>query len=297
MFRGTKTAVLAALLSLSPLPALAHGLSLEPSADPWLTLPLLASGLLYLVGHLRLAFRRQRRSGWPVIRRALLFAGGWLLLVLPVATPLHDWGEESFAAHMIEHEIVMVLAAPLLAMSRPLGILLWGCPGPVRRWLLRAGRRGGLGRLWRRLTDPLVATALQAIVLWGWHVPPAFDAAVASSPLHALQHLTFLASAVLFWWALAYGREGHRGFGMGAFCQFLTVLHTGLLAALLVFARTPWYASYTHQHGSLTPLEDQQLAGLVMWVPAGLVHTAAALALFALWLNGAGRNRPVLWAD
>lgn len=287
-------AVAAILLAAGP--AFGHGSAAggggEVGIDPWLGLPLLVSGLLYAVGLLRLALRRRRAV---VGRRAMLFAGGWLLLALPVATPLHDWGLESFAAHMVEHEIIMVLAAPLLALSRPLGVLLWGLPGTVRRGLVRGSRRSLRG-LWRRLTEPMTATALQAVVLWVWHVPAAFETAVHVPAAHALQHASFLATAVLFWWSLSFGRAGRRGYGLGAFCQFLTALQSGLLGALLTFARTPWYPTYAVPGGRLSPLEDQQLAGLVMWVPAGLVHAGAAFVLIALWLNRSGRQRDVVWA-
>ncbi|MBP2310605.1 cytochrome c oxidase assembly protein [Azospirillum melinis] len=286
-------------LLLLPSPALAHGSSGESIAfEPWLGLPLLLSGMLYLTGSLRLAARRHRPGGG---RRTLLFAGGWLLLALPLATPLHLWGGRSFAAHMVEHEIIMVLAAPLLALARPLGVLLWGIPGGVRRRLVQAGRQPLRG-VWRPVTGPLTATALQTAVLWLWHIPAAFEAAVHSPVLHALQHMSFLASAVLFWWALAFGRAGRHGYGLGALCQFLTALQSGLLGALLTLAGTPWYPTYAiRTEGRLSPLEDQQLAGIVMWIPAGLVHAGAAFVLIALWLNGPrrrpGRNRDVLWAE
>ena len=291
---------------LAPAPALAHGVGIgsggigDVPGEVWLGLPLLLCGLLYLVGSVRLAARRRR--GAAIGRRTLLFAGGWLLLALPLGTALHDWGGTSFTAHMVEHEIIMVLAAPLLALARPLGVLLWGLPDGLRRRLVRAGRHRLRGA-WRRLTAPLTATAVQAVVLWLWHVPVAFEAAVHVPVVHALQHVSFLTAAVLFWWSLSVGGVGRRGYGLGAFCQFLTALQSGLLGALLTFSRTPWYPTYAAQTGgSLSPLEDQQLAGLVMWVPAGMVHAVGAFVLIALWLNAAGkeragRTRDVLWAE
>ena len=284
-------------LLLVPTSALAHGSSETLAFKPWLGLPLLLSGLLYLAGSLRLAARRR---GPAAGRRTLLFAGGWLLLALPLMTSLHLWGSRSFAAHMVEHEIIMVLAAPMLALARPLGVLLWALPDGMRRRLVHAGRRTLRG-LWRHVTSPLTATILQAVVLWLWHIPAAFEAAVHSPALHALQHASFLASAVLFWWALAFGRTGRHGYGLGALCQFLTALQSGLLGALLTLAGMPWYPTYAARtDGRLSPLEDQQLAGIVMWIPAGLVHAGAAFVLIALWLNGPRRlrrNHDVLWAE
>jgi len=145
------------------------------------------------------------------------------------------------------------------------------------------------------LTNPLVATGVQTMVLWSWHLPRMFEAALASPPMHALQHASFLASAVLFWWAMARRRTGY---GIGALCQFVTSLQTGMLGALMTFSASIWYPSYAGPGpGVLTALEDQQLAGLIMWIPAGLVHVGAALAMIALLLRTPGRSRHVVWAD
>jgi putative membrane protein len=278
-------------------PALAHEASGGSASsglpgDPWLSAPLLLTGGLYLIGQWRLAARR-RRGGRFGNRRTLLFAGGWLMLALPIVTPLHLLGECSFAAHMIEHEIIMIVAAPMLAASRPLGILLWSLPGGARAGLVRFGRRGGVRRSWAFITSAMVATVVQALVLWLWHLPPAFEAALASPVVHAAQHACFLVSAVLFWWSM--GRRA--AYGVAAFCQFLTLLQTGLLGALMSLSTGIWYARYAGNQSGLTALEDQQLAGLIMWIPAGMVHTGAAMLLIAALLRASGARRHVAWAD
>jgi putative membrane protein len=282
--------LLVAALLLWGEPALAHEASGGLPVDPWLSAPLLLTGCVYLMGWRRLALRRRGRFRH---RRTLLFGGGWLMLALPIVTPLHLLGERSFTAHMVEHEIIMIVAAPLLAASRPLGVLLWSLPDGVRRGLVRIGRRGGLRRGWAFVTSAMVAMVVQALVLWLWHLPPAFDAAVASPPVHAAQHVSFLASAVLFWWSM-----GQRAkYGVGAFCQFLTLLQTGMLGALMSFSTGVWYGSYAGNQGGLTALEDQQLAGLIMWIPAGMVHAGAAMFLIAALLRTSGDQRRVAWAD
>jgi len=274
-------------------PALAHEASGEFPVDPWLTMPLLLTGCLYLAGQCRLALRRRRAGIRFRHRRAMLFAGGWLMLALPVATPLHLLGERSFTAHMIEHEIIMIVAAPLLAASRPLGVLLWSLPDGARRGLVRVGRRGGVKRGWAVVTSAMVATVVQALVLWLWHLPPAFEAALASPPVHAAQHVSFLVSAVLLWWSM--GRRAK--YGVAAFCQFLTLLQTGMLGALMSFSEGIWYPSYAGNRSGLAALEDQQLAGLIMWIPAGMVHAGAAMLLIAALLRVSGSQRHVAWAD
>jgi putative membrane protein len=282
--------LLVAALLLWGEPALAHEASDGLPVDPWLSAPLLLTGCVYLMGWRRLASRRRGKFRH---RRTLLFALGWLMLALPIVTPLHLLGERSFTAHMVEHEIIMIVAAPLLAASRPLGVLLWSLPDGVRRGVVRVGRRGGLRRGWGLVTSALVATVVQALVLWLWHLPAAFDAAVGSPPVHAAQHVSFLASAVLFWWSM--GRRAK--YGVGAFCQFLTLLQTGMLGALMTFSSAPWYGSYAGNQGALTALEDQQLAGLIMWIPAGMVHAGAAMFLIAALLRTSGGRRHVAWAD
>jgi putative membrane protein len=280
-------------------PALAHERSGELPADPWLSLPLLLTGCLYLAGQLRLASLRRRRRQDHQYRqrfrygRALLFGAGWLMLALPIATPLHVLGERSFTAHMVEHEIIMIVAAPLLAASRPLGILLWSLPARARRALVRLGRRGGLRQGWAFMTSATVATVIQALVLWLWHLPAAFETALASPAAHAAQHVSFLASAVLFWWSM--GRRAK--YGEAAFCQFLTLLQTGMLGALMSFSTGIWYRGYSEGLDGLTALEDQQLAGLIMWIPAGMVHAGAAMLLIAALLRTAGGRRHVQMAD
>ncbi|MDT7604479.1 MAG: putative rane protein, partial [Acidobacteriota bacterium] len=114
-----------------------------------------------------------------------------------------------------------------------------------------------------------------------------FQATLRSEWVHTAQHLSFLVSALLFWWALVHGRQGLMGYGAGVLYMFTTMVHSGLLGALITFAGTVWYPAYGGLTASwgLTPLEDQQLGGLIMWIPAGLVYIVAGLALFAGWLR------------
>ena len=137
------------------------------------------------------------------------------------------------------------------------------------------------------LTQPFTALSILAVLLWIWHLPRLYQQTLASDLVHALQHASFLISALLFWWALIHGRAGRIGYGAAVFYVFGTALHSGALGALLTFAPEPLYSPYLATTGpwGLTPLEDQQLAGLVMWIPAGLSYLVAALVLMASWLR------------
>lgn len=246
--------------------------------DAWVVGPLLVSLGWYATGYLRLRARsavataHRASAGW--------FLAGWLVLAAALVTPLHEAGERSFAAHMIEHELLMLVAAPLMVLSRPLGIALWAFPHAARQALAALGR--GIGTPWRALTAPITATLLQAMALWLWHAPRLFDLALANAAWHVVQHLAFLVTALLFWWAVLHGRERRVGVSVG--CLFFTATVSGALGALMAFSSSPWYAGYA-ANGldafGLTPAEDQQLAGLLMWIPGGLVHALAGLAMFA----------------
>lgn len=281
-------AVAIAIGSAWPVVANAHGGEAHAGPpgwtfDAWVSVPLALSLLWYLAGALRLRARSRAR---PAHARSLRwFLAGWLVLAAALVTPLHEAGERSFAAHMLEHELLMLVAAPLLVLSRPLGVALWALPAP---WRAHAGGAGRLlGPPWRLSTAPILATLVQAAVLWLWHAPALFDLALARPGWHVVQHICFLGSALLFWWAMLHG--GERRVGVAVACLFFTAMVSGVLGALMALSSSPWYAGYTAaglDGFGLSPAEDQQLAGLLMWVPGGLVHVAAALVLLARRLGG-----------
>jgi cytochrome c oxidase assembly factor CtaG len=261
--------------------------------EPWLLASLGLGVGLYALGGLR----RWRRSatGRPRLRRqALLFAAGWLTLAAAAVSPLHAAGGQSFTLHMIEHELLMLVAAPLLVLSRPLGAMIWAFPIGGRRALGAVGRHAAVRSLWRSLTAPVVATLLQAAALWFWHAPGLFDLALGSEPWHIAQHLSFFVSALLFWQAMLDPDRGPARLGLAAVCLFATSLAAGALGALMAFSESPWYARYAAlglAPFGLTPTQDQQLAGLLMWIPGGLVHVGAALALIGAALRASDTQR------
>lgn len=260
-----------------------HAASAVPgwTPDASVVAPLLLAAALYATGFSRLW--RRSGGGREVHRRnAVRFAAGWLILAGALLSPLHAAGERSFTLHMIEHELIMVPAALLLAISSPLAVMLWALPASMRRWLGGASRIGWLIVPWRLLTGPVTATIMQAIALIAWHAPMLFDRALRHDGWHIAQHISFLASALCFWWAMTQARG--RGQMLSALCLFATSLIGGGLGALMAFAASPWYAGYaampTMDFG-LSPAEDQQLAGLIMWIPGGMAHAGAALWLLA----------------
>lgn len=273
--------------------AAAHGGSNpDPAwtADPWILLPLLGFGVCYAGGLIRL-WQRSRRGVRPLAWRAAFGIAGWLSLCAALLSPLHWLGERLFTFHMIEHEIVMAVSAPLLVAARPLATLLWGLPVMAARAARGVVTSRRMRSLWRWLTNGTSATIFHAIAIWGWHAPALFDAAVTNLALHRVQHLSFLATAVLFWWSVLWRSSR----GVATWHLFATMMHTAVLGALMALAPRVLYTAQTQTASDwgLTALEDQQLAGLIMWIPAGTIYAGAALAMAALWINQSSRNEMV----
>ena len=168
---------------------------------------------------------------------------------------------------------------------------LKGLPAGWARRVGRAANAGWLRRAWAVATHPFVAWLIHAAVLWAWHIPRLFQATLDDEWIHAAQHLSFLLSALLFWWAVMEGPQRAAGYGVAVLYLFTTAIHSGLLGAILTLAGSVWYPAYRETTASwgLTPLEDQQIGGLIMWVPACLVYLAAGLA--ACWPLGNPRLR------
>lgn len=278
------------LVLLLPTAAFAHGgdhhLPSPGSLETWVALALVASAALYLTGIVRL-WRRLRIGRGVRVWQFCCFVVGWTILAVALVSPVHALGERLFSAHMVEHEILMAISAPLLVVARPVGGMLWGLAPNGRRLLGRIERNRSVSRIWSLLIDPLVATLVHGVALWVWHLPILFDAALASPVVHGLQHVSFFGTALLFWWALLRGRARTRGYGAAALYLFITALHSGFLGILLALAKTPLYPGQSDAAPAwgLTALEDQQMAGLIMWVPAGIVYAAAALVMVGIWIH------------
>ena len=269
------------LLAHTGAPVEPHDLWCSWEFAPGVIFPLLISAALYARGSWRPWTGSRFRSG--------SFWSGWVILSISLVSPLHALGESLFSAHMLQHELLMLGAAPLLVFSRPLVPLLWGLPLSWRRAAGQFTKTRLIQRSWRELTRPLTAWWIHAAALWLWHAPRLFEATLQSDSIHAAQHATFLGSSLLFWWSLFYAR-GRAGHGLGVLYIFTTAVHTSILGALLTFAPHLWYGAYGIRAAALglSPLEDQQVGGLIMWVPGGIVYVGVGVSLFAAWLQASG---------
>lgn len=287
-----KRALVIVLASLAATPAMAHTAAPQPGwpgLEPWMLAPMLAAAAAYALGYARLAGRSDhgRRE---LARRGRFFVLGMAALASATLSPLHALGARSFTAHMGEHELIMLAAAPMLVLARPLSVMIWAFPTAGRQALAALARSPGGSGLWRFFTDPWLATVLQAAALWIWHLPSLFDLALKSEAWHGAQHIAFFVTALLFWSAMLSPR---RSPWTAAACLFATSMAGGALGAFMALSESPWYAPYAAlglAAFGLTPAEDQQLAGALMWAPGGLFHAVVAIALLAPALRSGGKE-------
>lgn len=264
-------------------------------ADPVVLLGLALGAGIYARGWRGRAGRagRRARPSW----RAWCYAAGLVVLAVALLSPVGTLGDELFALHMVQHLLLTIVVPPLLLFGAPLLPLLWGLPSRERDGVARLflAPRAPVRRLFDVLGHPAVAVVLHLGVVVVWHVPAFYDAAQGRTFTHDLEHLLFIGTALLYWWPIIHPSGGRRrlGYALAIPYVFLAMMVTQVLGALLTFATTPLYATYREapRVSSLSPLEDQQLAGLLMWVPTGLLYIAAMLTLLVLFLHDQERRQ------
>jgi putative membrane protein len=223
----------------------------------------------YVRGHRRLQSRLRR----PAMNRARAFAAAVATLFIALISPVAALGETIFTGHMVQHILLTMVVAPLLVVADVGTVALWAFGRTYRKRI--GGAVLAVSPAWRFVTRPLVAWTVHVATLVFWHTPAAYQAAVESHSLHAIEHASFIATAIPFWWNLVAPLPRRRlHFGGAVIYLFGAALAGALMGAAITMARAPWYP--VHGRGAflwgLTALEDQRLAGLVMWVPAGIIY-------------------------
>jgi putative membrane protein len=256
-----------------------------PAVRLEIVLPLVLVGALWGLGCWRLARRR------PAAVRAtrMAFAGAALSCVaIALLPPLDDLADRLFAAHMLQHMVLVMLAAPALLLANPFPVVLWALPRPLRLYLgRRLTRTSVVGRLWLVATTMLLTWPAYAAVLWLWHVPVAYDAALSHRWLHDIEHVSFFTAALLFWWPVIHPAPRYRPpvpAALRIVYLVLAAFQTAALGLVLTLAPTVIYRSYG-------ALDDQARGGMVMWALGGLFDMLAVLVVLYRSLGaGAGRG-------
>jgi putative membrane protein len=246
------------------------------SLAPQIVLPLLLATLLYGRGVLAGRSPNLRR---PKPMQIGFFAGGMILLAAALLSPLCRLSATLASAHMIQHLLIVTVIPPLLIMGEPLVMLRQSVPVPSR-----AAPCPATGLAQSSPNRPTLATCLYGATIWLSHAPPIYEAALLDPTIHLLLLVVQLSAGLFFWQiiirAASPGERGDGQIGAALLVAFVTLMHTGLLGALLTFSNQLWYPIYDlrPQAWGLTPLEDQQLAGLIMWMPMSVIYLAAGLA-------------------
>ncbi|WP_166802456.1 cytochrome c oxidase assembly protein [Microvirga pakistanensis] len=287
---------------LFDIPAFAHGAARHEASDLWhawhadplISVPLLASGLLFIRGVWHLRRRVGRFPPGFGMRQIVCFVLGVVLLVIALLSPLEALSSILLSAHMVQHILLIAVAPPLLVLGKPEVAWLWALPPTWRRGVARHGPLRFMLAILSPCARPIPAALIHMATLWVWHSPMLFDAAVASDGLHWLEHVLFFGTALLFWRAIIKAHSGREAAAAALIACFITLLQSGLLSALLSFAREALYHAPDTTDWGLTALEDQQLAGAIMSLPMCALYLAAGLimALRLLTPRGSERVRP-----
>lgn len=265
-----------------------------PTVDPWLVAELALVTLVYLLGAWELGWRRPGRiAGW----RTWLFLGGIAAVAVASLSPLDTWADRSLFAHMAQHLLLIMVAPPLLLLGQPVLPMLFGVPRPIRVNLLAPVARSRWFRATvEALRRPLAGVLILGLVTFLWHWPRLYEAAMAHSSWHQAEHACFLLAGLVFWWNLVDPALGparpDRWWGLAVL--LIADVQNTILAAVLTFADRPIYSRYSDLPAGFggTPVEDQMLAGLIMWIPGSLVYLVPAAYLATRLLRGPAALSP-----
>ncbi len=289
----------AGLLAL-PAAVSAHGIALPPPSDPlqllgmWsfdplVQVPLIAAAVGY-TSAVRTVNRAHAANAVPR-RRPVAFLAGLAVIELALQSPIEHYDTTLFSVHMVQHILLTMIAAPLIAAGAPITLVLrFSRPEFRRGWILPVLH----GRAVRILTFPVVAWILFAGVMWGSHFSPVFNAALEDPVVHQLEHLAYVSAALLFWWPVV-GVDPSRwrmAHPLRVLYTFLQMPQNTFLALALYASSADLYPHYATLQRTWGPsvLADQQLAGALMWVIGDLTFLVAILFVVVSWMRQEDRD-------
>ncbi len=259
-------------------------------------IPIALAATFYVRGLRRWTDRSRAHPAW----RTALYFSGLALLVLAIESPLDRLGEHHFSMHMIQHELVIMVAVPLILLGAPTTPSLLGMPRWLRLGVVRPlMRRREVRALYRALTHPVAAIAIFNLALWWWHLAPGwYDAAIEGEVAHAAQHVTFIAVATLLWWNVIDPKplRSRVPYLPRVLYVFAAAAPKHILGAFLTFAEEPLYETYETATPilALSASDDQALGGLIMWIPSLMMVLAVMGVIFAVWARKAEQQQRAL---
>lgn len=258
-----------------------HDLWTSWNIDPVVAVPLVVAAWLYLRG-----LSRGPEAIRPSRGRMAATISAGMIVAVAVMSPIDGLGTALAGAHMVQHLLLTLAAAPLLIAGRPWQVIPWGVERGLRK---RLGRNR---RTWAKaaaaVANPWVAAGVYIVVLTVWHGRTPYELALASPVVHGLEHVTFLIAGLVFWAAIARGvAPRSTPDGSTILLLFAAAMHGVFLSALMTFASSAWYPSYatTAPAWGLSALADQHLAGVIMWIWGSLVYVGAVVLALARWIS------------
>ena len=219
-----------------------------------------------------------------------LFLLGIAFLLLALVSPIDTYGGDLFFIHMIQHILLVMVAAPLILLSNSMGVFMWSLPRGLRYDLGELLSGGGvLRRTLSFMASPRTAFLTYFGVLTIWHIPVAYDTALAITPLHYLEHLTMFLAALLFWWPVIGSApiRSRLSYPVRILYLLLATIVSTVLGIAVTFGGGDLYSFYVDapQHWGITLQQDMQLGGLIMWIPGNMMFLISIAALFLVWAD------------
>lgn len=259
---------------------------------------LFLAGSLYTRGWWRIRSRQTKQQRLATGWRLAAYLGGLAILVVALMSPIDVMGGQLFFMHMIQHLLVVMITPPLLLIANPLPFFLWGLPPGLRRSVGRLlNRESRFRRALHALTAPGMVWMAFVAVFLGWHDPNAYNAALRSDVVHDLEHLTFFATAMLFWWHVVGAGPRLRSLSRGLRLAYvLATVPVNMAAGVTIaFASQPIYTYYTAvpRPWEMTVMQDQMVGGVIMWIPGSMMFLLAALILISRLVQAEADKQPL----
>ena len=264
----------------------------------WNLEPISVIALLVLAGLYFVGLKRSKGQSMKLITwwRPVALVAGVLSLLIASLSPLHNISGSLFFAHMIQHIILIMIGPPLILLGGPIVPVMRGLPSGLRREIvIPILQNRKCRKLLEICTNPVVAWFVYVGSLWAWHTPRLYDEAVRNTGIHGLEHGFFVLASIFFWWCVIdpIPMKPKLSGGLRLLYLFLATLQNTVLGAFITLSTAPWYSSYLVSSEilmGLTPMQDQRIGGLIMWIPGAMMYFLALSIAFFVMIFGEERR-------